>query len=278
MSQVINTSAESFDRDVLERSREIPIVVDFWAPWCGPCRALGPVLEKLAKDDAGKWQLVKANTDELPEAATRFNVSGIPAVFAVIDGNVVDFFTGAMPEPLVRQWLDRVLAAGALQVLKCLEQDSPAVAEARYRELISQDPRNADAKLGLARVLFAQRKNAEVETVLKELEDTGFLDAEGQKLRAALAVQSKQGLDVDDIQARASANPNDLELQLQFAEALAGREQYERSLEILLSLVQRDKKGVGQRAREFMIQIFQTLPADSELGTTYRRKLSMALY
>jgi putative thioredoxin len=130
---IISTSEGSFDDDVFVRSREVLVVVDFWAPWCGPCRALGPVLERLAESYQGKFTLVKANTDETPTAASRFNVAGIPAVFAVSDGQIVDFFSGALPEPHVRVWLDGVLNFDQRRAVRRLEQTSPSCAEASYR-------------------------------------------------------------------------------------------------------------------------------------------------
>src|SRR5687767_6650082 len=155
---VQDVTAATFAKDVIEASKQVPVVVDFWAPWCGPCRALGPVLEKLAEEYAGKFVLVKANTDELQAEASQFNVQGIPAVFAVMNAEVVDFFSGAMPEAMVRQWLDRVLEAGALHEAKRLEEISASAAEAKYRAILTTDPENIDAKIGLARTLLAQER------------------------------------------------------------------------------------------------------------------------
>jgi putative thioredoxin len=274
----VSTSTGSFERDVIARSQEVLVVVDFWAPWCGPCRVLGPVLEKLAEAYAGKFVLVKANTDEMPEIAASFNVSGIPAVFAVYNGQVVDFFTGALPESHVRQWLDRALGASSLQSLKALEQQSPAEAESRYRQILADDPANADARLGLARTLVALERFDDAQPLIKQLEDHGLLDAEGQKIKAILELRGKPAFDLSSLSAAARAKPDDLQLQLQLAEALAGSQQYEPALELLLTIFQRDKRGVGPRARELMVQIFHALPDDSELSATYRRKLSMAMY
>lgn len=277
-SNIVNTSAKTFDADVFVKSRDLPVVVDFWAPWCGPCRALAPVLEKLAGEYAGEFVLVKANTDEMPEVAARFNVSGIPAVYAVHNEQIVDFFSGALPESHVRQWLDRVLAAGAVHLAKRLEPDNPKAAEAKYREILAATPDDPDAKLGLARLMLAQQQFDEAQKLISELDERGYLDAEGQKVKSQLALRGKRTADLAGLRAAAQANPNDLISQFKLAEALAGAQQYEEALELLLSLVQRDKKGIGQQARDLMVQVFLALPDDSELASNYRRKLSLALY
>jgi putative thioredoxin len=277
-SFIVNTTAASFESDVAQRSATVPVVVDFWAPWCAPCRALGPVLEKLAQEYSGKFILVKANTDELPEVAAKFNVQGIPAVYAVVNGEMVDFFSGAIPEAMLRQWIDRLLAGAAIRMAKRLEASSAADAEAAYRRILAEDARNIDAQIGLARTLFAQERLDESRAIVAELDKGGYAEPDLQKLKASLDLRKMQGADLGKVRAAAQANPNDLSLQYQLAEALAGSQAYDESLAILLSLVERDRKGTGEKARQLMVEIFQALPEDSELTAQYRRKLSMALY
>lgn len=275
---IVNTSPDTFEQDVFERSHEAPVIVDFWAAWCAPCRALAPVLEALAVEFDGKFILVKANTEEVSEAATKFNVQGIPAVYAVIDGEVVDFFTGALPEAQIRSWLDRLFTVSTFLEAKRLEESAPAAAEAKYRMLAEQTPNNAEFQIGLARALLAQELFDDCQQVISELEKRGFLEPEAEKVKAALDLRGMEGVDIDSLKKEAAADPGNLTLQLKLAEALAGAQQYEAALQACLAIVEQDRKGVGDAARQVMIDIFRVLPSDSELTTTYRRKLSTALY
>lgn len=277
-SWVISTNQERFEQDVVERSRQTLVVVDFWAEWCAPCRMLGPVLEKLALDYGGKFTLVKANADELATAAASFGVQSIPAVFAVREGEIVDFFVGALPESEIRSWLDRAVLQGALAEAQRLLETSPADAEARYRDILAQAPKTAGAKVGLARALLAQEKIDSCRALIRELEGRGFLEPEAERVKAALDLRDKQGDDLAQRRAAAAADPDDFQLQLRLAESLAGARHYQEALETCLTLIEKDRKGVGEKARQLMIDIFRVLPDDSPLTSTYRRRLSMALY
>lgn len=277
-SWITNTTPETFDKDVFERSLEAPVIVDFWAAWCAPCRALAPILEALATEFDGKFILVKANTEEVPEAAAKFNVQGIPAVYAVIDGEVVDFFAGALPEAQIRVWLDRLFMIKAFAEAKRLEESAPEAAEAKYRALAEQSPNNAEFQIGLARTLLVQKRFEDCQQVISELAGRGFLEPEAEKVKAALDLHGMEGTDLESLKRDAAANPNNLGLQLQLAEALAGAQHYEEALQACLAIVEQDRKGVGDSARQVMIDIFRVLPDGSELTTTYRRRLSTALY
>ncbi|MEX0819406.1 MAG: tetratricopeptide repeat protein [Pirellulaceae bacterium] len=275
---IINTTPESFEQDVFKRSLEAPVVVDFWAAWCAPCRALTPILEGLATEFDGKFTLVKANTEEVPDAAAKFNVQGIPAVYAVIDGEVVDFFTGALPEAQIRDWLHRLFTISTFAEAQRLEESAPEAAEAKYRSLAEQAPNNAEFQIGLARTLLAQKRFDDCQRVIEELERRGFLEPEAEKVKAALDLRGLEGIDLEQVRQAAAAEPDNFSLQLQLAEALAGSQQYEEALQTCLAIVERDRKGLGDSARQIMVDIFRVLPHDSGLTTTYRRKLSTALY
>ena len=275
---IVDTTAEDFEQDVFQRSQQAPVVVDFWAPWCAPCRMLGPVLEKLADDYAGRFVLVKANSDELPDAAARFQVQGIPAVYGLVGGEIVDLFQGALPEAQIREWLERLLCGAELAAAQLLESSDPAGAEARYRALVDQLPRESAVQIGLARALLAQEKSDECQQIIELLQKRGFLEPEADKIRATLELRENRGDDLDQRRAAVDARPDDLALQLQLAQALAGDQVYEEALQVCLGLVEKDKRGVGDQARQLMIEVFRVLPDDSELTSNYRRKLSMLLY
>ncbi|MAV33992.1 MAG: co-chaperone YbbN [Planctomycetaceae bacterium] len=275
---VVDTVQQSFHEDVFDRSKQIPVVVDFWAAWCAPCKLLTPVLEKLAVEGAGKFVLVKADTERVAEAATEFQVSSIPAVFGVSGGEIVDFFHGVLPEEQIRGWLGQLLQHHSIVAVRALEETDPPAAEIQYRALTEQAPNDSSLAIGLARTLLAQGKDDDCRSVLDQLEQRGFLEPEAEQLLARLNMQSRQGGDLESIRTQAADDPQDVLLQWQLAEALSGEKQYPEALEICLAVVQHDRHGLGENARKLMVDIFRILPEEDELIGEYRRKLAMALY
>jgi putative thioredoxin len=280
---IIETTDETFEQDVIVRSNDLPVVVDFWSETCAPCKALAPTLEKLANDFDGKFLLVKANTEQTPSAATYCGVQSIPAVFGFRDGEPIDMFVGLLGEDQVKSWLERLLPSEAEQLVaeaRALESNDPQAAEANYRKAIELDGELAKAKIGLAALLLAQDQSDECRELIAALEARGYLEPEAQKLQAKLKVSGKAA-DVGSIaecRAAIETEPENQALRLQLAEALAAVGQYEESLQTALSLVENHKQDFGEPARKMMVDIFQLLPDDSELTSNYRRKLSAALY
>lgn len=274
---VIETDQESFEADVFERSKTVPVVVDFWATWCAPCRMLGPILERLADEYAGGFVLVKAETDRVPQAANEFSVQSIPAVYGVVNGDVVDFFQGVLPEDQLTGWLDQLLLYSKVSQTEQLEQSDPQAAEAQYREIATADSNNFPAQIGLARVLVLLERSDEAREIIETLENRGFLEPEAEKVKATLELQSFDGIDLKEVRAAVKENPDDLDQQLRLAEALAANQDYTEAMDVCLSIVQRDKTGAGEKAREVMVDIFRVL-SDEDLVREYRRKLSTLLY
>ncbi len=281
-SHVIEATSETFASEVIERSSSLPVVVDFWAPWCGPCRMLSPVLEKLAEEYSGKFLLAKVDIDQNPDVATQFGVRSIPAVFGVRDKVVTEAFIGVQPESAIRAWISRLLPTEAESLAadaRGLESSDPCAAEAKYAQALALQADLPQALIGLARIALAEGQLEEATARIVAMEKRGFLEPEAERLKAALMLQTQAAgaNSVDAARALVAAHPGDRQHKLALAEALAANGKYAEALPLCLELVESDRKGVGEQARQVMVAIFRLLPPGDELVTEYQRQLSLVL-
>jgi putative thioredoxin len=280
---VVNTSAATFQADVVERSKSVPVVLDFWAAWCGPCRRLGPMLENLAEKHAGKFVLAKADVDEMPEQAAAFRVEGIPAVFAIRNGQVVDSFVGLLTEPQLKDWIESLLPSEAdllVQQAESCEVTDPATAETLFRKALDAEDDLLAAALGLARTQLAQEKLTECEATLAKLSERGYLEPEGERIQSELHLRRSRvsGADLSALVTQVEAAPQNHELRLQLAEALLASGQYEPGLTHCLTVVEAGPGPNRDRARQLMVDTFKVLGESNPLTGSFRRSLSLALY
>jgi putative thioredoxin len=268
---------QAFGLDVLQRSHEVPVVVDFWAAWCGPCRVLGPALEKVAAEHQGAIDLVKVDVDHNPALAAQFGVQGIPTVLAFRDGRPVARFTGALPEAAVRQWMEQILPTeidGLVdQARDAVLEGDQVTAEALFRRVLEEIPDHAEAGTGLAALLIARGETAEALILLGRLPRTG----EVERLESAARIAAAQGTDLHALEARLATDPDDTLARLELGKALAARNEHEPALDHLLAVV---RAGGPHReaARAAMVDIFGVLGNGHPLTGLYRRALASALY
>ena len=278
----LDVGLAEFEQEVIEESRNRPVVVDFWAPWCGPCKSLKPILEKLAEEYGGKFLLAKVNADENQELSTRFGVRGIPAVKAVVNGEIVDEFSGALPEPAVREWLDKLLPGPAdelrVQAAEKLAAGDAAGALEILAEASKLDPQNEWVRLDAAEVLFELGQDAEAQRLLDTLKGEAAGDPRAAQLKARLgfAAGAKAGVDESALLGRIGANENDLDARLKLANYYAANGHYPQAFEQLLEIVQRDRTFEDDAGRKTMLDLFTLLGADP-LVSEYRKKLARAL-
>jgi putative thioredoxin len=276
---VIDATSDDFQTAVIERSHQLPVVIDFWAPWCGPCRALGPVLERLAAEKDGAFLLAKVNTDEHPDLAQAFQVNGIPAVFGIRDGKLVSRFEGVLPEDEVRKFLDGLAPTeteNALSSAIDLEKSDSKAAIAAYRQLFAEQPDDPAVRLGLARSLLASEGTEnEVEALLQPI-DVGDHADEAERLRTIMKLRAVPHHD-DDL-ARSKAAGGSAEALLKVGQVLAARGEYTLAMDELLKAAEEDKKLGGSAVKELMVQIFTVIGARSPEADAYRGRLRNLLY
>ncbi|MEX1040168.1 MAG: tetratricopeptide repeat protein, partial [Pirellulaceae bacterium] len=267
---IVEATAENFQVEVLDRSREVPVVIDFWADWCQPCKQLMPILEGLAHEMAGQFALVKVNVEALPEIATQFNVQSVPAVFAMKDGELVDFFQGMAPPEVVRQWIERQLPSPAEKILtEVRDNKEMPIGEriGKLQDIVAEDNKLYAAQILLAELFLEDGQDEEAAKWIAALEERGFLEPEAERVKAALELKKlgEDAGDLDSCRAAVAEDPDSSEKKLALAEALAAAGKFEESLPLALEVLQRDKPKFGESARQLMVDVFRQMPEDSEV-------------
>ncbi|MFP5403181.1 MAG: tetratricopeptide repeat protein [Gammaproteobacteria bacterium] len=274
----LDVGLADFNRTVLEESRRRPVVVDFWAPWCGPCKTLKPLLEKLAAEYGGKFLLAKINSDENQELAARYGVRGIPNVKAFVDGELVDEFSGALPEGEVRAFLDRLIPSPAEAVRQQAAAARAAGDLAGALQLLAEasklDPVHVGVRLDATEIMIDLGEADEARRLLGSLPDDA--DPRVSQLKAKLQFMGAAGVDEAALQARIAANENDLDARLALANLLIAAGHYEPGMDQLLEIVRRDRAFQDDAGRKTLLSVFNLL-GGGELVSRYRRMLASAL-
>jgi putative thioredoxin len=282
------TTTQNFAKDVLEESRRQPVLVDFWAPWCGPCRQLTPILEKAVRAAKGKVKLTKMNIDEHPAVAGQMGIQSIPAVIAFVNGQPADGFLGALPESQVTAFLERLtkdrLGAQETDRLKladaALVDGDPAGAAEIYAQILAEDSTNVHALAGLARCYVETGAIEQAKQTLAMVPEAKHNEPSVAAARAALelATQAASVGPVGELENKVRANPLDHQARFDLAVALNAKGRRQEALDHLVEIVQRDRKWNDDGARKQLVQLFDAWGPTDELTIAGRKRLSSILF
>jgi len=280
-----NVGVADFQQKVLDASRGVPVLVDFWAEWCQPCRILKPILEKLAAEYGGRFILAKLNSDENQELAVKYGVRGIPAVKAFLDGELVDEFTGALPESQVREFIERLMPSPAeplrQQALAAHRRGDFDAALALMSQAVALDPGHEAAQLDYAEMCLDAGAFDDARNVLETLGENARDKARADALAARLQLAANAaGADIGQLAQTLAADPADLAARLQLANALAAAHDYRGACEHLLEIVRRDRKWNDEAGRKTLLALFNLLgnyPEYDDVVREFRAALARTL-
>ena len=284
-------STATFMADVIEASMDAPVVVDFWAPWCGPCKQLGPVLEKVVRAANGAVKLVKIDIDQDPEIAQQLRVQSIPAVFAFSGGRPVDAFQGALPESQVKSFIDKLAKSAGTAVASPLDEALDQAAErlaakdfgaaaSIYAQVVQHAPDNAAGIAGLTRALVGLGEVGQAREVFDTLPEDARGNAEAEAAASALALAEKAADtgDRDELLARLESHPDDHQARFDLALALHAEGRNEEAIDALVEIVRRAREWNDQAARKQLLELFEALGPTDPATVAGRRKLSAILF
>jgi putative thioredoxin len=285
---VIDVTMQNFMKEVIEESKKRPVLVDFWAPWCEPCKTLGPVIEKVVRAAKGKIRLAKMNIDEHPQVAQQLGIQSIPAVYVFSNGQPVDGFVGALPEPEVKAFIDRIMggsgAADIGEMIKAADESlkagDAAGAAGVFTQILTEQPENIPARAGRVRAQLPASDTEAAKQTFALLPKDKANDPAVTAAQAALdlAEQAKSVGDIAPLEAKVAANPLDHQARFDLAIALNAQGKRTEAADQLLAIVKRDRKWNDDAARKHLVTLFEALGPADPLTLAARRKLSSILF